>query len=111
MDIGTRSPQKVYDVLKDGIIGKIAMKSTGDEFLKLISPQSQQKAILELFQNENVVRGDIQNRLGLNEVGYDQQIAEILETCSHMTGVLIFGWETWIINNKYSVNLQEYNII
>jgi transposase len=54
-DIGVRSPQKVYEVLKDGIIGKITMKSTGDEFLKLRSPQSQQKAILELFQSENVV--------------------------------------------------------
>ena len=56
VDIGVRSPQKVYEVLKDGIIGKITMKSTGDEFLKLRSPQSQQKSILELFQSENVVR-------------------------------------------------------
>jgi hypothetical protein len=31
MDIGVRNPQKVYEVLKDGIIGKITMKSTGDE--------------------------------------------------------------------------------
>ena len=56
VDIGVRSPKKVYEVLKDGIIGKIAMKSTGDKFIKLMSPQSQQKAILELFQSENVVR-------------------------------------------------------
>ena len=55
VDIGVRSPQKVYGVLKDGIIGKITMKSTGDEFFKLMSPQSQQKAILELFRSENVV--------------------------------------------------------
>ena len=55
VDIGVRSPQKVYEVLKDGVIGKITIKSTGDEFLKLISLQSQQKAILELFQSENVV--------------------------------------------------------
>ena len=26
---------------------------------------------------------------------YDQQIAEISEACSHMMGVLVFGWETW----------------
>jgi transposase len=56
VDIGVKSPQKVYEVLKDGIIGKITMKSTGDEFLKLMSPQSQQKAILELFRSEGVVR-------------------------------------------------------
>jgi len=55
VDIGVRSPQNVYEVLKDGIIGKITMKSTGDEFLKLMSLQSQQKAILELFRSENVV--------------------------------------------------------
>ncbi len=55
VDIGVRNPQKVYEVLKDGVIGKITIKSTGDEFLKLISLQSQQKAILELFQSENVV--------------------------------------------------------
>ena len=62
VDIGVRSPQKVYEVLKDGIIGKITMKSTGDEFLKLISTKSQQKSILELFQSENVVRrGDLKS--------------------------------------------------
>jgi len=55
VDIGVRSTQKVYEVLKDGIIGKITVESTGDEFFKLMSLQSQQKAILELFQSENVV--------------------------------------------------------
>ena len=55
VDIGVRSTQKVYEVLKEGIIGKITVESTGDEFLKLMSPQSQQKAILELFQSENVM--------------------------------------------------------
>jgi transposase len=65
VDIGVRSPQKVYDVLKDGIIGKIKMKSTGDEFLKLISLQSRQKAILELFQCENVVRKGYLKSMGI----------------------------------------------
>ena len=37
VEIGINSLQKVYEVLKDGIIGKITMKSTGDVFLKLIS--------------------------------------------------------------------------
>jgi len=65
VDIGVRSPQKVYEVLKDGIIGKITMKSTGDEFLKLMSLQSRQKAILELFQSENVVRRGYLNSMGI----------------------------------------------
>jgi hypothetical protein len=56
VDIGVKSTQKVYDILKDGIIGNITIKSTGDEFLKLMSPRSQQKEILELFQSENIVR-------------------------------------------------------
>ena len=55
VDIGVKSTQKVYDILKDGIIGNITIKSTGDEFLKLMSPRSQQKEILELFQSENIV--------------------------------------------------------
>ena len=65
VDIGVKSPQKVYGVLKDGIIGKITMKSTGDEFLKLMSPQSQQKAILELFQSDNVVRRGYLKSMGI----------------------------------------------
>jgi len=65
MDIGVKSPQKVYEMLKDGIIGKITMKSTGDEFLKLMSLQSQQKAILELFRSKNVVRRGYLKSLGI----------------------------------------------
>jgi transposase len=64
-DIRVRSPQKVYEVLKDGIIGKITMKNTGDEFLKLMSLQSQQKAILELFRSENVVERGHLKSLGI----------------------------------------------
>jgi transposase len=65
VDIGVRSPQKVYEVLKNGIIGKITIKSTGDEFLKLMTLQSQQKAILELFRSENVVRRDYLKSMGI----------------------------------------------
>jgi len=65
VDIGVRSTQKVYEVLKDGIIGKITVECTGDEFLKLMSPQSQQKAILELFQCENVVRRGYLKSMGI----------------------------------------------
>jgi len=64
-DIGVKSPQRVYEVLKDGIIGKITVKSTGDEFLKLMSLQSQQKAILELFRSENVVRREYLKSMGI----------------------------------------------
>jgi len=53
------------EVLKEGIIGKITVESTGDEFLKLMSPQSQQKAILELFQSENVVRRGYLKSMGI----------------------------------------------
>ncbi len=65
VDIGVRSTQKVYEVLKEGIIGKITVGSTGDEFLKLMSLQSQQKAILELFQSENVVRRGYLKSMGI----------------------------------------------
>jgi transposase len=64
-DIGIKSTQKVYEVLKEGIIGKIRIKSTGDEFLKLMSPQTQQKAILELFQSEKLVRRAYLKPLGI----------------------------------------------
>jgi hypothetical protein len=65
VDIGVRSPQRVYEVLKDGVIGKITIKSTGDEFLKLMSIQSQQKEILELFRSENVVRREYLKSMGI----------------------------------------------
>ena len=57
--------QKMYEVLKDVIIGKITIKSTGDAFLKLKIPQSQQKAILELFQSENLVRRGYLKSMGI----------------------------------------------
>ena len=65
VDIGVKSTQKVYDILKDGIIGNITIKSTGDEFLKLMSPRSQQKEILELFQSENIVRKGYLKSIGI----------------------------------------------
>ncbi len=65
VDIGVRSPQKVYEVLKEGIIRKITIKSMGDEFFKLMTLQSQQKAILELFRSENVVRREYLKSMGI----------------------------------------------
>ena len=64
-DIGVRSPQKVYDILGEGIIGNIIVAGTGDEFLKLTSPQLQQKEILELFRSENVVRTGYLKSIGI----------------------------------------------
>nr|QNO49609.1 hypothetical protein AIHMFPNM_00010 [Methanosarcinales archaeon ANME-2c ERB4] len=51
--------------LKDGIIGNITIKSTGDEFLKLMSPRSQQKEILQLFQSENIMRKGYLKSIGI----------------------------------------------
>ena len=65
VDIGVKSTQKVYDILKDGIIGNITIKSTGDEFLKLMSLQSQQKEILKLFQSENIVKKRYLKSIGI----------------------------------------------
>jgi len=65
VDIGVKSTQKVYDILGEGIIGNITVASTGDEFLKLMSPQSQQKEILELFQSKNVVRAGYLKSIGV----------------------------------------------
>jgi len=65
VDIGVKSTQKVYDILKDGIIGNITIKSTCDEFLKLMSPRSQQKEIVELFQSENIVRKGYLKSIGI----------------------------------------------
>ncbi|KAF5410317.1 MAG: hypothetical protein C5S43_04930 [Candidatus Methanocomedens sp.] len=44
-----------YEILRDGIIGKMSLKSTGEESLNLMQLQSQQKMIMELFQCEGIV--------------------------------------------------------
>ena len=46
-NIDIRSSQKTYEILRDGIIGKMSLKSTGEESLNLMQLQSQQKKILE----------------------------------------------------------------
>ena len=50
-NINIKSPQKVYDILRDGIISKMSIKSTDNESLKLIQLQTPQKKILELFKS------------------------------------------------------------
>jgi len=54
-NIDIKSSQKTYDILRDGIIGKMSLKSTGEESMNLMQLQSQQKIILELFQCEGIV--------------------------------------------------------
>lgn len=65
-NIEIKSPQKVYEILRDGIIGKMSIKSTDDKSLKLIQLQSQHKKILELFQSECVVQKNYLNTIGIN---------------------------------------------
>ena len=65
-NINIKSAQKVYDALRDGIIGKISIKSTADESLKLIKLQSQQKKILKLFKSECIVQDNYLETMGIN---------------------------------------------
>ena len=65
-NIDIKSPQKVYDVLRDGIIGKILINSTADESLKLIQLKSQQKKLLKLFKSECIVQENYLKTIGVN---------------------------------------------
>ena len=65
-NIDLRSSQKTYDILRDGIIGKISLKSTDEESLNLMQLQSQQKIILELFQCEGIVEKNYLKSIGVN---------------------------------------------
>ena len=55
-DIGIKSPQKVYEILMKGVVGKISIKNNFEESLKLMNLQPCQKNILQLFQSESVVK-------------------------------------------------------
>ncbi len=65
-NIDIRSSQKIYEILRDGIIGKMSVKSTGEESLNLMQLQSQQKMILELFQCEGIVEKNYLKSIGIN---------------------------------------------
>jgi len=65
-NIDIKSSQKTYDILRDGIIGKISLKSTGEESMNLMQLQSQQKIILELFQCEGIVEKNYLKSIGVN---------------------------------------------
>lgn len=65
-NIDIRSSQKTYEILRGGIIGKMSLKSTGEESLNLMQLQSQQKMILELFQCEGIVEKNYLKSIGIN---------------------------------------------
>ena len=65
-NIDIRSSQKTYEILRNGIIGKMSLKSTGEESLNLMQLQSQQKMILELFQCEGIVEENYLKSIGIN---------------------------------------------
>jgi transposase len=65
-NIDIKSPQKVYDILRNGIIGKMSIKSTDKEFFKLYQLQSQQKKILKLFESECIVQESYLKTIGVN---------------------------------------------
>jgi len=65
-NIDIRSSQKTYDILRDGIIGKMSLKNTGEESLNLMQLQSQQKMILELFHCEGIVEKRYLKSIGVN---------------------------------------------
>jgi len=65
-NIDIRSSQKTYEILRSGIIGKMSLKSTGEESLNLIQLQSQQKMVLELFQCEGMVGKNYLNLIGVS---------------------------------------------
>lgn len=65
-NIDIKSPQKVYDILRNGIIGKMSIKSTDKESFKLYQLQSQQKKILKLFESECIVQESYLKTIGVN---------------------------------------------
>jgi transposase len=65
-NIDIRSSQKIYEILRDGIIGKMSLISTGEESLNLMQLQSQPKMILELFQCEGIVEKNYLKSIGIS---------------------------------------------
>jgi transposase len=65
-NIDVKSSKKTYEILRDGIVGKMSLKSTGEESLNLMQLQLQQKKILELFQCEGIVEKNYLKSLGVS---------------------------------------------
>ncbi len=64
--MGTKSPQKVYETMKSGIVEKIGLKNASKESLKLMTLQTQQKKVLELFQKEYIAENKHLKSIGIN---------------------------------------------
>jgi len=65
VNIDIKSPQKAYKILREGIIGRITIKSSGEGSSKLMKLQSQQKEILERFQSERIIEKNYLNSIGI----------------------------------------------
>jgi transposase len=65
-NIDIKSSQKTYEILRDGIIGKMSLKNTDEESLNLMQLQSQQKKILEVFHCEGMVDKNYLKSIGVN---------------------------------------------
>jgi transposase len=65
-NIDIKSSQKTYEILRDGIIGKMSLKNTDEESLNLMQLQSQQKKILEVFHCEGIVDKNYLKSIGVN---------------------------------------------
>jgi len=65
-NIDVKSSKKTYEILRDGIVGKMSLKSTGEESLNLMQLQLQQKKILELFQCEGIVEKNYLKSIGVS---------------------------------------------
>ncbi len=55
-DIGIKSPQKVYETLRRGIIGRIREYDKGREILKLVRPQAEETQLLNMFGCKYITR-------------------------------------------------------
>jgi transposase len=64
-NIDVKSSKKTYEILRDGIVGKMSLKSTGEESLNLMQLQLQQEKILELFQCEGIVEKNYLKSIGV----------------------------------------------
>ena len=65
-NVDTKNPQKVYEILRDSIIGKLSLKETGEDSVTLAQVQSPQKKILKLFQSECIVYKKYSNSSVIN---------------------------------------------
>jgi len=54
-NLDIKSPQKVYEILRRGIIGEMCAYDGGKEMLKLVRPKAEETQILNLFENKHII--------------------------------------------------------